>query len=80
MMNTIITNKQGKKTEYKDNEIVRRISRANGKSQVQIKCPYCGTLVWAYSFSFGGCGKKCPKCGAIHSRLLGSIREVNDES
>jgi len=76
-MNTILTNKKtGEKTEYRDYEIVSRITMPNGRTRIKIICPYCSTSVWAYVWSLGGCGKKCPKCEAIHSRLLGSVRKI----
>jgi endogenous inhibitor of DNA gyrase (YacG/DUF329 family) len=46
-----------------------------GKSQTLIVCPFCSTQVWAYNWSMAGGGKKCPKCGAIHTWLAGSIKK-----
>lgn len=38
-----------------------------GKTRIQIQCPFCHEDFWAYIWSLAGGGKKCPKCGAIHS-------------
>lgn len=46
-----------------------RNSYAFGRSSVEIKCPFCGRHVTAYIWSFCGCGKRCPDCGAMHGSL-----------
>lgn len=38
-----------------------------GTANVQIRCPFCGTVTKAYVWSLTGGGKKCPGCGAIHT-------------
>lgn len=38
----------------------------HGKSRIQIRCPFCGTLSWAFLWSLYGGGKRCENnhCGA----------------
>lgn len=36
-----------------------------GRSQVKIRCPFCKTEEWAYTWVLAGRGKKC-RCGATH--------------
>lgn len=38
-----------------------------GTANVQVRCPFCSTVVKAYIWSMAGGGKKCPGCGAIHT-------------
>ncbi len=38
-----------------------------GKARFTLECPFCKTNVTAYVWSLSGGGKKCPKCGAIHT-------------
>lgn len=47
--------------------MVRSMSRPNGRSSIDIECPYCDVIVEAYCWSLAGCGKRCD-CGAIHSK------------
>jgi len=44
----------------------------HGKSSVDIKCPFCGSITTAYLWSLAGSGKKC-ECGAKHTYLNGTI-------
>ncbi len=47
----------------------RRIDRKTKKlpSSYYIKCNVCGEVIKVYAWSFAGSGKKCPKCGTVHS-------------
>lgn len=36
--------------------------REMGKSRLKVK-HNCGAVFWVYSWSFAGCGKRCPECG-----------------
>ncbi len=47
----------------------------HGRSRVLIVCPFCGREVWGYKWSMAGCGKKCPRCGAIHTWFYGTIKK-----
>lgn len=38
----------------------------NGRSSIQIECPFCQEQFTAYIWSMCGGGKKCPDCGALH--------------
>lgn len=38
-----------------------------GKTRILIECPVCKETVWGYVWSLAGSGKKCPKCGALHT-------------
>ena len=51
------------KLEY---DIVSETSAPNGRSTIDIKCPFCGTITTAYLRSMAGCGKKCDGCTARH--------------
>lgn len=51
--------------EYVEYEI-RKVISEHGKSRMDIKCPFCGALFWAYNWSLSANGKKCDGCGAIH--------------
>jgi uncharacterized radical SAM superfamily Fe-S cluster-containing enzyme len=53
--------------------ITKRISE-HARSRVEIVCPFCNTKVWAYIWSLAGSGKKCPKCGAIHTCYYGTVK------
>lgn len=51
----------------------------HGRSTVWITCPYCNFEVEAYSWSLAGSGKKCPKCGAIHTMYYGTVKRTKHE-
>ena len=38
-----------------------------GRKWNRLTCPFCGRTVRVYVWSFAGCGKRCPDCGAFHS-------------
>lgn len=38
-----------------------------GRTRILIVCPVCQEQVWGYVWSLAGSGKKCPKCGALHT-------------
>lgn len=42
---------------------------AMGRSSCKIDCPFCATRFIAFLWSLAGGGKKCPKCGALHTSL-----------
>lgn len=42
--------------------------RANGRSSVQVTCPFCETTIDCYLWSFTACGKRCD-CGAMLARI-----------
>lgn len=44
-------------------KVVARIEQ-NGKTRVQIVCPFCSNPLWAYVWSLSGSGKRC-SCGAL---------------
>ena len=35
-------------------------------SNFYIKCGICGEIIKVTTWSFAGCGKKCPACGKVH--------------
>ncbi len=39
---------------------------ANGHSEYDIRCPFCGSMTTARSWSLAGSGKRCSGCPAIH--------------
>jgi hypothetical protein len=45
-----------------------------GRNRWLIKCPFCGSTVWAYTWSLAGSGKRCPGCGAKHTWEHGTVR------
>ncbi len=53
-----------KKKSY---NVVKRSAKPNGGSTEHIKCPFCQDVFMVYVWSFCGCGKKCPSCGAHHT-------------
>lgn len=42
---------------------VEAVRIENGRSQQDIRCPFCGCLITAYLWSLAGTGKLC-ECGA----------------
>lgn len=49
-----------------------------GRSRILIVCPFCQCEVWAYSWSLAGSGKRCPKCGAMHTFLAGTVKRKEE--
>ena len=47
----------------------------NGKSRINIRCPFCGREVVAYKWSLAGSGKRCPQCKAIHHWFEGRTKK-----
>lgn len=45
---------------------VRRVTHVTGRSQEDVTCPFCGTVVRTFIWSRFGNGKRCP-CGVILS-------------
>lgn len=43
-----------------------------GKTQMEIKCPWCGFIFYVYVWSFAGCGKRCLGCGSKHTMYGGA--------
>jgi hypothetical protein len=48
---------------------------SHGHSQMQVFCPFCGTMWWVYLWSFAGSGKRCV-CGAMMSLRGGAWRKI----
>lgn len=44
-----------------------RVISQIGKRRVEIECPFCNAVFWAYPWSIAGVGKKCTNCGAMHT-------------
>lgn len=59
--------------EARDFQIVAEHSRPNGRSTIDIKCPFCGKVTMAFVWSLRGSGKRC-ECGAKHTWEDGTIR------
>jgi len=49
-----------------------------GRSYCYIRCPFCDLTVKAYVWSLAGGGKKCPRCGALHTYSGRSIKRSVD--
>ena len=66
----------GVNSVIREYSVVGNLSKANGRSTVTIKCPFCGIEVVAYKWSLCGCGKKCP-CGALFDAHGKAVKEEN---
>lgn len=55
-----------RKIECRQWQSLGRISE-NGRTRIQLQCPFCSNVVEAYVWSLGN-GKRCT-CGAMHGRL-----------
>lgn len=55
--------------EMRKFKVLRKTSRPNGRTSIDIRCPFCKTVVEAFVMSLAGCGKRC-ECGVIHTRLI----------
>lgn len=53
---------------------------AMGRSTVIITCPWCQADTEAYVWSLAGSGKRCVKCGALHTYRGISYRRVDKGS
>jgi hypothetical protein len=47
-----------------------------GRSRIEVTCPFCDALFYAYIWSISGGGKKCPGCGAMHTRRRVAYPEI----
>lgn len=47
--------------------VLRVDRRANGRSTVDVQCPFCDTATQARLWSLSGSGKRC-ECGAVFRR------------
>lgn len=52
---------------YPSYTVVGEMSRSNGRSSIDIQCPFCLAVIEAYLWSLAGGGKRCT-CGAKHHR------------
>ncbi len=71
-------------TEFRDRDqgnypnytVVSETSRPRGQSSIDIKCPFCSTVVEAFLWSMAGGGKRCT-CGAKHHKWGYSVPPEN---
>lgn len=54
--------------ERREHSGLRVISRAVGRVQVEVTCPFCQETVVGYLWSISGSGKRC-SCGALLGQL-----------
>lgn len=52
-------------------------SSRHGGSTMMVKCPFCGSELEVYIWSFAGSGKKC-SCGALLGRFACAKEVEND--
>lgn len=53
--------------DFLEHQPINLVRRENGKSTVDIRCPYCSHLARDVRlWSLSGSGKRCPGCGALH--------------
>ena len=56
-----------------------KFGEACGRSWFYLICPWCGTRVRCFCWSFAAVGKRCPACGALHQPSDYSRKEVPSE-
>jgi len=58
--------------------VLRRISE-KGRTRVEIECPFCFAVFWAFVWSIRGGGKCCPNCRAKHASFGEAFPLVGNE-
>ena len=62
--------------EYRTNYFSSYVAEF-GRSSIQIECPFCKVVCWAYVWSLVGHGKRC-SCGAMHIYMQGTYKDTKE--